>query len=30
MRLDREARERLVRALAASVIEHAEELTSLD
>jgi dihydroxyacetone kinase-like protein len=30
MSLDRAARERLVRALAASVIEHAEELTSLD
>ena len=30
MRFDRAAREKLVRALAASVIEHAEELTSLD
>jgi dihydroxyacetone kinase-like protein len=30
MSLDRGARERLVRALAASVIEHADELTSLD
>ena len=30
MSLDRAARERLVRALAASMIEHAEELTSLD
>ncbi|MBR0781138.1 dihydroxyacetone kinase subunit DhaL [Bradyrhizobium iriomotense] len=30
MSLDRVARERLVRALAASVIEHADELTSLD
>ncbi|MDA9411117.1 MULTISPECIES: dihydroxyacetone kinase subunit DhaL [unclassified Bradyrhizobium] len=30
MSLDRVARERLVRALAGSVIEHAEELTSLD
>jgi phosphoenolpyruvate---glycerone phosphotransferase subunit DhaL len=30
MNLDREARERLVRALAAAVIAHAEELTSLD
>ena len=30
MTLDREARERLVRALAATVIAHAEELTSLD
>ena len=30
MSLDRAAREKLVRALAASVIEHAEELTSLD
>jgi dihydroxyacetone kinase-like protein len=30
MNLDREARERLVRALAAVVIAHAEELTSLD
>jgi dihydroxyacetone kinase-like protein len=30
MSLDRETRERLVRALAASVIEHADELTSLD
>ena len=30
MTLDRAARERLVRALAASVIEHADELTSLD
>jgi dihydroxyacetone kinase-like protein len=30
MTLDRTARERLVRALAASVIEHADELTSLD
>lgn len=30
MRLDRVARERLVRALAGSVIEHADELTSLD
>ena len=30
MNLDREAREKLVRALAAAVIEHAEELTSLD
>lgn len=30
MSLDRVARERLVRALAASVIEHAEELTRLD
>ena len=30
MTLDREARERLVRALAAAMIEHAEELTTLD
>ena len=30
MSLDRAAREKLVRALAASMIEHAEELTSLD
>jgi dihydroxyacetone kinase-like protein len=30
MSLDRVARERLVRALATSVIEHADELTSLD
>jgi dihydroxyacetone kinase-like protein len=30
MSLDREAREKLVRALATSMIEHAEELTSLD
>lgn len=30
MSLDRVAREKLVRALAASVIEHADELTSLD
>src|SRR5436190_19045963 len=30
MSLDRTAREKLVRALAASMIEHAEELTSLD
>ncbi|MGY0572003.1 dihydroxyacetone kinase subunit DhaL [Bradyrhizobium sp. RDM12] len=30
MSLDRAAREKLVRALAGSVIEHAEELTSLD
>ena len=30
MTLDREAREKLVQALAASMIEHAEELTSLD
>lgn len=30
MSLDREAREKLVRALAGSVIGHAEELTSLD
>jgi len=30
MTLDRAARERLVRALAASMIEHADELTSLD
>ncbi len=30
MTLDREAREKLVRALAGSMIEHAEELTSLD
>jgi dihydroxyacetone kinase-like protein len=30
MNLDRAARERLVRALAGSVIEHADELTSLD
>ena len=30
MILDRAAREKLVRALAASMIEHAEELTSLD
>lgn len=30
MNLDRVARERLVRALAGSVIEHADELTSLD
>jgi dihydroxyacetone kinase-like protein len=30
MSLDRAARERLVRALAASMIEHADELTSLD
>lgn len=30
MSLDRGAREKLVRALAASVIEHADELTSLD
>jgi dihydroxyacetone kinase-like protein len=30
MSLDRTAREKLVRALAASVIEHADELTSLD
>jgi phosphoenolpyruvate---glycerone phosphotransferase subunit DhaL len=30
MSLDRAARERLVRALAGSVIEHADELTSLD
>ncbi|MBC9876542.1 dihydroxyacetone kinase subunit L [Bradyrhizobium sp. INPA01-394B] len=30
MSLDRVARERLVQALAASVIEHADELTSLD
>ncbi|KJC48610.1 dihydroxyacetone kinase [Bradyrhizobium sp. LTSP849] len=30
MSLDRAAREKLVRALAASVIEHANELTSLD
>jgi dihydroxyacetone kinase-like protein len=30
MSLDRVARERLVRALAGSVIEHADELTSLD
>lgn len=30
MSLDRAARERLVRALATSVIEHADELTSLD
>jgi dihydroxyacetone kinase-like protein len=30
MTLDRAAREQLVRALAASVIEHADELTSLD
>jgi dihydroxyacetone kinase-like protein len=30
MSLDRGAREKLVRALAASMIEHAEELTSLD
>lgn len=30
MSLDREVREKLVRALAASMIEHAEELTSLD
>jgi phosphoenolpyruvate---glycerone phosphotransferase subunit DhaL len=30
MSLDREAREKLVRALAGSMIEHAEELTSLD
>src|SRR6478609_7254567 len=30
MSLDRAARERLVRALAASMIEHAEELTALD
>ena len=30
MTLDREAREKLVRALAAAMIEHAEELTSLD
>jgi phosphoenolpyruvate---glycerone phosphotransferase subunit DhaL len=30
MNLDRAAREKLVRALAAAVIEHADELTSLD
>src|SRR5258708_13440783 len=30
MSLDRETREKLVRALASSMIEHAEELTSLD
>ena len=30
MTLDRDAREKLVRALAAAMIEHAEELTSLD
>ena len=30
MTLDREAREKLVRALAGSMIEHADELTSLD
>ena len=30
MRLDREAREKLVRALAHAVITHADELTSLD
>lgn len=30
MNLDREAREKLVRALAGSVVVHAEELTSLD
>jgi dihydroxyacetone kinase-like protein len=30
MSLDRKAREKLVRALAATMIEHAEELTSLD
>ena len=30
MSLDQAAREKLVRALAASMIEHAEELTSLD
>src|SRR5947208_1986174 len=30
MSLDRDAREKLVRALAAAMIEHAEELTSLD
>jgi dihydroxyacetone kinase-like protein len=30
MNLNRTAREKLVRALAASVIEHADELTSLD
>jgi len=30
MSLDRDARERVVRALAAAMIEHAEELTSLD
>ena len=30
MTLDREARERLVRALAAAMVEHAEELTTLD
>jgi len=30
MTLDREAREKLVRALAGSMIEHTEELTSLD
>ena len=30
MSLDRDAREKLVRALAGSVIEHADELTSLD
>src|SRR5205085_9755220 len=30
MRLDRKAREKLVRALAGSMIAHAEELTSLD
>ena len=30
MSLDREAREKLVRVLAASMIEHADELTSLD
>ena len=30
MSLERDARERLVRALAAAMIEHAEELTSLD
>jgi phosphoenolpyruvate---glycerone phosphotransferase subunit DhaL len=30
MSLDREAREKLVRALAGSIIEHSDELTSLD
>jgi dihydroxyacetone kinase len=30
MSLDRTAREKLVRALAESVIQHADELTSLD
>ena len=30
MKLDRDAREKLVRALAESVIQHADELTSLD